>query len=128
MITISNYYKGRDKQYPYDLSDNVRVNAEKLLIKVNELLTRFGQDRAVTSGWRPYSLQMEINPRAPNSKHITGDAIDLEDKDGKLKEWCVFNLHHLEELGLWLEHPSATPTWVHLQQKPPNSGKRIFQP
>lgn len=128
MITLKDYYKGRDKQYSKDLTDNVRTNAEKLLLKVNEMLSRFGQDRGVNSGWRPYSLQMEINPRAPNSKHVTGDAIDLEDRDGKLKEWCVFYLHHLEELGLWLEHPSATPTWVHVQQKPPGSGKRIFHP
>lgn len=45
MITLKDYYKGRDKQYSKDLTDNVRTNAEKLLLKVNEMLSRFGQDK-----------------------------------------------------------------------------------
>lgn len=122
------YWKGRDVQYASELTPEIKVNAEKLLLKVTELLKRFGQERSATSGWRPLSVQMEINPRAPKSNHVTGNAIDLADGDGKLKEWCVFNLHHLEELGLWMEDPASTPTWVHLQQRPPNSGKRIFKP
>ena len=122
------YWKGRDKQYAEDLTPEIRVNAEKLLLKIEELFKRYGKTRAVTSGWRPLSVQMRVNPKAPKSNHVTGNAIDIEDADGKFKEWCVFHLHHLEELGLWMEDPASTPTWVHLQQRPPKSGKRIFKP
>ena len=128
MITLSDYYMNRDKEYPTDLTEKIATNAASLLIKVNELLNFFGSTRSVNSGWRPRAVQMKVNPKAMGSKHISGNAIDLEDKDGKLKEWCVFNQATLEELGLYMEHPSATPTWVHLQQVPPASGNRIFKP
>ena len=53
-------------------------------------------------------------------------ACDLEDVDGKLDKWCMDNLHILAEIGLWLEHPSATKTWCHIQTVPPKSGKRVY--
>jgi hypothetical protein len=34
----------------------------------------------------------------------------------------------LQEIGLWIENPMWTPTWVHLQIVPPHSGRRIFVP
>lgn len=128
MISLKEYYKGRDVTYDSDLTPEIRASASKLLIKVNELLTIFGEPRSCNSGWRPLTVQMEINPRAPNSKHVTGNAIDLEDKNGKFANWCMGNLLHLERLGLYLEDPKSTPTWVHLQQVAPKSGKRVFQP
>lgn len=117
---------GRDSKY--QLPQQVVVNAAKLLDKVNPLLQEFGEVRRCSSGWRPAELNAKVPGAAKTSKHITGDAIDLEDRDGKLKEWCVFNQDKLEALGLYMEDPAATPTWVHLQQLPPKSGKRIFKP
>ena len=117
---------GRDSKY--QLPPQVVVNAAKLLDKVNGLMKEFGEERKVSSGWRPAELNATVPGAAKTSKHITGDAIDLVDKDGKLKEWCVFNQDKLELLGLYMEDPASTPTWVHLQQLPPKSGKRIFKP
>lgn len=128
MLTLTNYWKGRDLTHPKEITQEVLRNATDLLARVNALMSLFGYSRGVNSGWRPLSVQMEVNPRAPNSKHITGQAIDLEDKDGKLKEWCTFNQDSLERFGLYMEHPEDTPTWVHLQNVPPKSGKRIFKP
>ena len=128
MITLQEYYMGREVIYSKDLTVSVMQNAERLIATVNQLLSMFGEQRKVNSGWRPKKLQMEINPRAPNSKHITGDAIDLEDRNGKFKLWCVAHEDVLESLGLHMEHPKATPTWVHLQQVAPKSGKVIFIP
>lgn len=128
MITLKDFYMGRDTQYKSDLTEEVVAHATALLPKVNQLLTHFGQDRKVNSGWRPKTVQMAVNPKAPNSKHVTGDAIDLEDKDGCLKEWCVQNQAVLAACGLWMEDPKSTPTWVHVQQLPPKSGNRIFVP
>lgn len=128
MITLKDYWKGRDKQYAQDLTVDVQSCAYKLLFKVNELLSLFGENRQCNSGWRPLTVQMEINPRAPNSKHVTGNAIDIEDRDGKFKNWCMDHLFLLERLGLYMEAPESTPTWVHLQQIAPKSGKRVFKP
>lgn len=128
MITLQEYYMGREVIYSKDFTASVMQNAERLIATVNQLLSMFGEQRKVNSGWRPKKLQMEINPRAPNSKHITGDAIDLEDRNGKFKLWCVAHEDVLESLGLHMEHPKATPTWVHLQQVAPKSGKVIFVP
>ena len=125
MITEKDYLMGRESP---ELTDDIRTHISQLLPKVNRLMEEFGEERGVNSGWRTPSMQMKINPKAPKSKHTTGDAIDLEDKDGKLKEWCVDNQDLLEECELYMEHPSATPTWVHLQQIPPRSGNRIFYP
>lgn len=75
---------------------------------------------------------MAVNTAVPgaakNSKHIVCQAIDLNDHDGRLDAWCLANLDALEELGLWLEHPDATPGWCHLQTQPPRSGNRVFEP
>lgn len=128
MLGLFDYWKGRDRTNASELTKEVLNNASDLIVRVNAVLSLFGYKRGVNSGWRPLSVQMEVNPRAPNSKHITGNAIDLEDKDGKLKEWCVFHQDILEKYGLYMEHPESTPTWVHLQNIPPKSGKRIFRP
>jgi hypothetical protein len=34
----------------------------------------------------------------------------------------------LRDLGLWMEHPDKTPTWLHIQTVPPGSGNRVFWP
>lgn len=128
MISLKDFYKGRDSTYSSDLTPEIQVNASKLLLKVNELMRLFGEDRKCNSGWRPLTIQMEVNPRAPKSNHVTGNAIDLEDRDGRFKTWCVGNLLLLEHLGLYMEDPDSTPTWVHVQQIAPRSGKRVFKP
>lgn len=63
---------------------------------------------------------------AKNSAHKQGRAVDVYDPDGKLDELIDDKL--LEQYGLYREAPVATPTWVHLQDRPPGSGKRTFQP
>ena len=68
---------------------------------------------------------------------MTGQAIDVEDPDHKLIMW-FFNENRdaekkgqssiLKTIGLWCEHPSATPTWGHFQSVPPGSLNRFFYP
>ena len=128
MITLKDYYMGRDVKYGKDLTVVVMQNAAHTVDLANELLTFFGSPRGCNSGWRPKALQMEVNPRAPNSKHITAEAIDIEDKDGNFKRWCVANELLLASLGLHMEDPGSTPTWVHIQTVPPKSGRVIFVP
>lgn len=71
---------------------------------------------------------MRVNPAAPRSKHLTGQAADIADADGKLKAWLLAYPEHMESIGLWAEDASHTKGWVHLQSCPPASGKRWFIP
>ncbi len=134
MITLADYFMGRDEQYRGDLTDNIVENARHTIARANVLLASFKaatgdtEQRHVTSGWRPAAVNAGIPNAAPRSKHMTGQAIDLADPEGDLDDWCMDNQTHLEQFGLWLEHPSATKGWCHLQIVPPKSGRRVFYP
>jgi hypothetical protein len=128
VITLADFYMGRDRRFPDELTDEKRSNAEETIDKANQLLERFGETRKVNSGWRPASINKSTVGAAPKSKHMECLAIDLEDKDGSLDAWCLENLEVLQEIGLWLESPDATPNWCHIQIVPPRSGNRVFKP
>jgi hypothetical protein len=127
-LKLADYYMGRDREYHAELTPELRANARETVGRVNRLLKRAGFTRRVTSGWRPAAVNATVPGAAKGSKHISCIAIDLEDRDGTLDAWCMAHLDVLEELGLWLEHPDATPDWCHLQTLPPRSGNRVFQP
>ena len=59
---------------------------------------------------------------------MTGHAIDISDPEGDLDEWCLEHQDVLQTIGLWMEHPSATKGWCHVQTIPPKSGRRCFYP
>jgi hypothetical protein len=135
-ITLQQYWNGRDAAYAEDFTLVVQRNAATLLAAVNELLTA-AEDEGVTalgvaSGWRPQALNDRTAHAGKHSKHITGEAVDLEDNQERgLARWCLRNLEMLEVLGLWMERPQWTGgqhPWVHLQSSPPGSGKRVFIP
>lgn len=84
----------------------------------------------VSSGWRPAAVNSNTPNAAPNSKHMTGQAIDIYDPDGDLDDWLATGegLAALEAIGLWIEHPSCSKGWTHCQTIPPRSGRRVFFP
>ncbi len=136
-LKLADYYMGRDKLYRCELTRELRANARDIVRRVNRLLKRAakqvplgGAGIAVTvaSGWRPTTINAAVPGAAKNSKHIHCLAIDLDDRSGQLDAWCMANPDVLEELGLWLEHPHATPGWCHLQTQSPRSGNRVFEP
>ena len=63
---------------------------------------------------------------AANSPHRDARAIDVYDPLNRLDDWITDAV--LENVGLYREHPSATPGWVHLQTRAPGSGMRTFRP
>jgi uncharacterized protein YcbK (DUF882 family) len=128
VITLGQYWMGRDEVYPHNLTPEIRDNATELLRRVNDLLAVFGEERGVRSGWRPPQVNASTPNAAPFSKHMTGQALDLDDPHGDMDQWALDNTNELARLGLWLEHPSATKGWCHLQSQPPKSGKRVFYP
>ena len=123
MIILEKYLMGRKEGLTPDLLSNAQDTVEK----VNKLLDYFGFAREVTSGYRTAGVNTLVGG-AKKSNHMICKACDLEDRDGKLDNWCMANQDKLESIGLWLEHPSATKGWCHVQTVPPRSGKRVFFP
>jgi LAS superfamily LD-carboxypeptidase LdcB len=134
MLTVSDYWMGRDAAYPDLLSNDLRAAATETVARANLLLsayrslTKDEEPRRVNSGWRPPSVNAATPNAAPRSKHMSGHAIDISDPEGDLDEWCMDNPEILQTIGLWQEHPSATKGWCHVQTIPPKSGKRVFYP
>ena len=126
MLTLQSYWAGKAANPARTIA--VAANAEELLNRVNSLMVRFGEIRKIVSGWRPPEVNAKLPGAAINSKHITGQAVDLADPDGDLDQWCLDNPNELERFQLWLEHPATTKNVCHLQSVPPKSGKRVFYP
>lgn len=61
-------------------------------------------------------------------------AVDCSDQRNKLDDWLDgFEYGDgqnsmLEKHDLYREHPSATPTWCHLTDRAPHSGRRTYMP
>lgn len=130
MITLPDYWMGRDAQYPLALTTDIRRNAITTIALTNSLLASFGQGRKVNSGWRPPAVNAATPNAAAMSKHMLGQAIDLADPEGDLDDWLMSDMGQaaITRLGLWHEHPAATKGWAHLQTVPPRSGRRTFYP
>lgn len=135
IITIADFFMGRDKSHANELTPEIRRNAAETVKRVNQLLVASGIKSSVNSGWRPEGVNASTPGAAKKSKHMLGLACDLSDSDGKLDRWCMANQHRLATIGLWLEHPSATKNanrfgegWCHVQTVPPKSGNRVFYP
>lgn len=129
VLTLADYFMGRDATHAEELTAELLTNARAVVDRANGLLKLAGIAQGiVNSGWRPHSINTTTTNASPRSRHLTCQAVDLRDADGVLDAWCMSNLQALEGLGLWLEHPEATPGWCHVQTVPPRSGRRVFDP
>lgn len=125
MISVEEYFGQHSAGHEDEITDQMCANADALLSHVNALLEDFGEDRGLRSGWRPAGVNARVGG-AKASKHMTGNAVDVNDSDGALKEFCAVEV--LEYYGLYMESPGSTPSWCHLQCLSPGSGRRIFLP
>jgi hypothetical protein len=139
VLTIDQYFEQWGVHYLNEITDEIRANAAETVARANKLIETLhevnltAQDSPrtgspITSGWRPKAVNAATKGSAPHSNHITGRAIDLYDPDGDLDEFFYENTAILEDLELWMEHPSATKGWCHVQTVPPSSGRRVFYP
>ena len=141
MITLDAYLMGRDKLFPRAYTPEIEAQARRTVELANRLLQQafyagVGMQPSpktgtlITSGWRPPEVNASIPNAAPKSHHMAGRAVDLYDPDGELDDWLMTGpgLAELERVGLWMEHPSATKGWCHLQTVAPRSGRRVFYP
>jgi hypothetical protein len=127
VITVDAYIRQHLAGHEDELTEDIQTNAAIVCDRANQLLVAFGEDRGLRSGWRPAAVNSGAGG-ATHSRHMTGQACDIEDNDGSLDAWCKENVATLESIGLWLEIDTATPTWCHVQCVPPNSGRRFFIP
>lgn len=139
MITLSDYFMGRDKVYKKELTDELIKNAGVMIEKANSLISILSENNItfqlnpktgtmVSSGWRPAAVNARTKNAAPKSKHMLCQAVDIYDPDGEIDEWLVNNEPVLRAVGIHIEHPSATKGWTHWQCVPPKSGRFIFYP
>lgn len=140
MITLADYWMGRDRSHAHQLGPDLRAEAARTVDLTNRLLVRAKgagvklensprTGSIVSSGWRPADINAGTPGAAVNSLHMRCQAIDLYDPDGDLDDWLLASADTaLKDLGLWLEHPAATKGWAHVQTKPPRSGRRVFYP
>lgn len=136
MITLEQFWKGRDKQFAAELTPTIVANAKETLRRANLLLDIYEKQggacgpRGCNSGWRPPEVNAATQGAAKMSKHMTGQAIDITDTDNQLDKWLMTPVGQkaLTDIGLWMESPSATPGWAHVQTVPPGSGRRVFYP
>lgn len=135
-ITLADYWMGRDVLYRHELTEEVRGHALETVARANLLLDaavargialqRNPAGSLVRSGWRPSAVNAAVPGAAPRSRHMTGQAIDIEDPEGELDEWLISAAGQAlaAEVGLWYEHPSQTKSWCHVQTTPQASYAR----
>ena len=130
IITMDQLLNGHhlNPAYIHEYDAEVKKNLNELLTKLNSLLQALNITNVkVTSGWRPQAYNLKIGG-ARRSRHIIGQAVDLSDRDGKIKAKIMANLHELKKRGMSMEDGRYTPTWCHLQFPPPRSGRTVFIP
>lgn len=129
MITLEQYWMGRDATHGAELTDELRANAAETVRLANVLCERYEQltgmlaPTYINSGWRPKSINAATPGAATGSKHLTCRAVDLDD-NGPFDRWCMEHPEILAEVGLWQEHPGWTNGWCHLQIVPPGNPPR----
>lgn len=133
MITLNDYLGPWDEQ----ASPAHVANAMDLLERVNTLMDmafEWGIDfplnpktqtyisGSTLGGFRP----QDAKQGAALSSHKEGRGVDVYDPKTLFAGWCRRNQDKLAQCGLYMEHPSATPGWVHLTTRAPKSGNRMF--
>jgi uncharacterized protein YcbK (DUF882 family) len=130
MLTITELLSGNLKS---KIPKEHFTNLMDLLVKINTVRTLYAKTMTVTSGYRSLKHHTEIYADRGiltpplGSKHLTGQAVDISDPDGKLMLWVKANYGLMETFGLWMEEPDNQKR-VHFQSVPPKSGKRFFYP
>lgn len=116
----------------HPLSEEHKKNLNILIEKVSAIREAYGKPMIVTSGYRSRQDQERIYKNAQRvpygSAHLSGEAVDIFDRDKTLASFVLANIPLLEKLGLYCEDPSRTSNWLHFQTRKPPSGSRFFTP
>ena len=136
-ITSAQYF-GPYVNHP-DATAEIRYHAVGLLDVVNDMLEHAAADGVDfqpnphtgcsvsgngNGGFRP----RDCTVGADNSQHKNGRAVDVYDPQRQFASWCMAHPTEMAKRNLHMEDPRWTPSWVHLQDVPPNSGRLVFIP
>ena len=137
MIRIDEYFAGHSGHS--EISESIKQNAVELLESVNQLMLEAQEDGvgftinpktksyisgSGNGGFRPSNSTVG----ASKSKHKTGNGADIYDPERMFASWALANKGKLADAGLYIEDPRWTPSWLHLQNIPPNSGQIVYRP
>lgn len=129
------------KNFP--TTPTIDANLQELLEKLNKIRAEYKVPMIITSGLRSMEDHLRIyaekNKKLKDageneikvplgSNHLYGLAADISDKDGQFWNWIQTQTQLIEDLDLYFEAKSASPTWTHVQIRAPKSNKRIFNP
>jgi len=123
MITMRELLMGRAKFE--DLPEEIQKNGQVLLERLNKFRAEYGKPMYVSSGYRPPAANAAAGG-AIGSAHLTLQACDFRDADGKLFEFIKSDPTILDRCDLYMEDARWSPVWIHMQVRP--ASKRIFIP
>lgn len=127
MDVLTSHGKYPERERSDECSSEVRIKAADLAERVSRLVDHLGIKPIISSGFRT----TEANRKAGGSRssaHLSGEAVDLEDKDGKIDAAISADPSLLATYDLYREHPDYTIGWCHLSIRPTLSGRRTFVP
>jgi len=114
-----NYFSDKELECSCGCGYSVRPEFKKLL---NEIREAYGQPISLSSAARCKRHNQSIGG-AKRSAHVDGVAADLV----RTPELLKFIQDNLERFNIWMEHPSATKTWIHIDSRL-RVGGRVFYP
>lgn len=140
VVTTLYITRGEVLRSGQSISTYHEANLSKLLAAINRFRAVYGKPMSVTSGYRTMEqhislykalatkkgIPFDITKVPTRSAHLSGEAADFADPDGSLAAYCLAHEDLLEKCSLWMEHPSTTKGWVHLQIRACNN--RYFYP
>ena len=118
----------------HPVNQEIELNLNTLIDKLSIIRALYNRPMIVTNGLRDKADMLRIYKNRPESRipwgsmHLIGAAADIADRDKSLAKFCFDNVQLLEDVGLWVEDPTYTHSWCHLQIYPPKSGNRFFKP
>lgn len=118
---MTNYFKTTETACSCGCGANTTPELMRL---IGEFRKSFGHPMTVSSGARCAAVNAKWGGKV-RSAHLQGRAIDFVRTPELLAFCTTFNLIMF---GLYMEHPDSSPTWLHLTDRAPPSGRRIFRP
>ena len=109
MITIEELKKACTKPYPKEYEKN----AQECLKAFNVFRKACGIPMTPSYFYRDVEYE-KSKGRSGKSDHTRCLACDFIDRNGRLKQWVKDNEEAVKAMGIYVEHPDYTPTWLHL--------------
>lgn len=134
MLTMSELIRNKDFD---SLPLNIKSNLTLLLDRINKLRELWSKPMIVTSGLRTMDEHLAIYAekgitdilKIPmKSSHLTGQAVDIQDKTFALTKFCKQNDFEILKACELFAEDDMSVFRIHLQINAPRSNSRFFKP